>query len=305
MPLLRGDFVAANGSIYGAGTQLQPVGPSAISGEKLSDGTLRSISELEHMIRAIGVGRIAAVITELYAGAGGYLVPPDYASQLRSMTRRLGVLWIDDEVLCGAGRTGKWWAYQHYGVTPDILCTGKGITSSAVPGGACIVSNEIATFFDAGTWHTAASFSAHPLSLAGICATIEVIRDESVLQHVQAMGALVDSRLAGLEARHPSISGYDGLGLAWAINLVRDPTTGELWVQQDRWHDPVIDDEPDFKPVEWVASECRARGVLLFAFAPNTITLAPPLLIEQATLERGLDVIDEVLTLLDEKCRAD
>ncbi len=163
---------------------------------------------------------VAAVITELYHGAGGFLVPDGYPQQIRELADRLGILWIDDEVIAGAGRTGRWWAFQHYGVEPDIMCTGKGLSSSAAPAAACVVSRKVADFYATRRWAATSTFSGHPLAVAAIAANIELILADKVLEHVRDVGGYLAARLADLAARHPSVAGASGLGLGYGINLV-------------------------------------------------------------------------------------
>lgn len=257
------------------------------------------VQQTERTIRAAGVDNIAAFMMEIYKGAGGFLVPDLYVKLIREMTSRLGILWIDDEVIAGAGRTGAWWAFQHAGVEPDIVATAKGISSSAVPAGAAIVSRRIADFFDRGRWASVSTNSGHPLAVAAIAANIELIRDEKIIQHVAELGSYFGERLEELVASHPTAASVSGRGFAWAIELVKDPMTGEKWVPADRWYSPAVDPAMEFKPGQFVADECAKDGVLLFNFLPNTVTLAPPLRLTRQELDLALDALDGALASLD------
>jgi taurine--2-oxoglutarate transaminase len=262
-------------------------------------------AETENTIRAVGVQNVAAFMLEIYKGAGGFLVPDLYVQLIREMTQRLGILWIDDEVIAGAGRTGQWWAFQHCGVEPDIVATAKGISSSAVPAGAVIVSREISDFLGKGRWASVSTNSGHPLAMAAIAANIELMRDEKIVEHVAELGAYFGERLMDLGSRHPSVGSVSGRGFAWAVELVKDPSTGELWVPRDRWYTPGVDPDSEFRPGQFVADQCEQDGVLLFNFLPNTVTLAPPLSLSRAELDLALTSLDRALSALDERTSAD
>ncbi|MFE3059425.1 aspartate aminotransferase family protein [Nocardia sp. NPDC059239] len=304
----RGDyFDLPQGRVRNASVRHAPIAPAPFCAScplgrtpgrcRDEKGTLACVVETERTIRAVGVHNVAAFITELYNAAGAYIVPEDYPAQIREMTERLGIVWIDDEVVAGVGRTGKWWAFQHYGVTPDIVVAGKGLSSSAAPVGACIVSRKMAEFFDSGIWTAAGSFHGHPLSMAAVSATLETIIDEQLVEHAAELGEHIRRRLTDMAAAHPSLSHFEGSGLGWILNFV-DPATGLPWTPTDRWYDITADGDT-FKPSEFLTAECAQRGVLLFPFLPNSMHLGPPLAITQSELDFGLDVLDEALSLLD------
>jgi taurine---2-oxoglutarate transaminase len=267
------------------------------SGEEIS----ACVSQTERLIRAVGIENVAAFMTEIWHGAGGYMAPDEYVRQVRAMTERLGILWIDDEVIAGAGRTGQWWAYQHAGVRPDILCTAKGLTSSAVPAGAVVVSQAIADYIGNGRWAAVSTFSGHPLATAAVVANLQLMLEEHVVERVAELGETFGNGLARLVDGHRCVSGLSGRGFAWAVDLVKDSRTGELWVPADRWWTPSIDGTPAFMPGQFVADECEKSGVLLFNFLPNTVTIAPPLLTEPDDLKLALDALDQAFSALDER----
>ena len=264
-----------------------------------SDEEIRAcVAETERTIRAVGVQNVAAFMLEIYKGAGGFLVPDLYVQLIREMTTRLGILWIDDEVIAGAGRTGKWWAFQHTGVEPDIVVTAKGISSSAVPAGAVIVSKEIADYMDNGRWASVSTNSGHPLAMAAIAANIELVRDEKVLENVTELGVYFEERLNQFVERHPSAAGVTGRGFAWALEVV-NPENGERWSPSDRWYTPGVDAVPAFNPSAFIAAECEKDGVLLFSFLTNTVTIAPPLMLSREELDHFLTSLDRALGVLD------
>lgn len=304
----RGDyFDLPEGRVRNVNVQHAPIAPAPFCAScplglspgtcKDETGTLACVRETERTIRSVGVHNVAGFITELYNAAGAYMVPEEYPAQIREMTSRLGIVWIDDEVVAGVGRTGKWWAFQHYGVTPDIVVAGKGLSSSAAPVGACIISREMSDYFDTGIWTAAGSFHGHPLSVAAVAATVEAIIDDELVAHAAELGEYVRTRLTEMTAAHPSLAHFEGSGLAWILNFV-DPSTGRPWTPTDRWYDVTADGDT-FKPSEFLTEECTKRGVLLFPFLPNSMHLGPPLTIAREELDFGLAVLDEALGELD------
>jgi taurine--2-oxoglutarate transaminase len=287
-----------------------PVAPSPICSNcplgqsypqcKDADGRLACVRETERVIRSVGVNQVAAFITEIWHGAGAFLAPDEYAPQVREMTRRLGLLWIDDEAIGGPARTGRWWAFQHGGVDPDIATMAKGLSSSAVPVGACVVSRDIKQFFDNGSWAHGSTFAGHPLAMAAVAANLQIIAEEDLVARAAELGAYLASRLTELAAAHPSVSSVSGRGLVWGLELVKDPVTGDRWVPADRW--PTATDPPaELLPSLFVTWQCHARNVLLSTYAPNTVTLGPPLTISTDELDLGLQAVDEALSELDDR----
>lgn len=276
------------------------IGPPVISDERDVDGRLKCVVDTERHIRSVGVENVAAYVTELWCGALGYGVPEDYPRQVREMTKRLGILWIDDEVIAGMGRTGRWWAFQHYGVEPDLLVTAKALSSAAVPAGAVILARDVADRISRQVFHSYSTFSGHQLAMAAVAATIETMRDEKIVESTAKRGEYLARRLAEMKQRHPCVGRMQGRGFARALDLVRDARTGALWVPQDRWWTPTLDGQPDLFPGQYVAAACGRRGVLTFSFAPNTLMINPPLTISDEDLDLGLQAVDEALGELDD-----
>jgi taurine--2-oxoglutarate transaminase len=179
------------------------------------------------------------------------------------------------------------------------MCTAKGLTSSAVPAGAVVMSQEVAEYLRRGRWAAVTTFGAHPLAVAAVAANIEIMLDEHVVEHVAEVGAEFGTKLAELVDRHPSALRLSGRGLAWSIELCKDPRTGEKWVPADRWMTPSIDGTPEFMPGQFIARECELHGVLLFNFVPNAVTIAPPLKISRDELDVALNALEHAFTALD------
>ena len=170
-----------------------------------------------------GAHTVAAIILETVTGTNGIIVPPDgYLQSVREVCDRHGILLILDEVMAGFGRTGKWFACEHWDVVPDILCVAKGINSGYVPLGAMIARGEIVDqvrdrFFPGGL-----TYAGHPLACASAVASIEAFREEGIVENAAAMGDYFRDALGALQAKHPSIGEVRGLGCFYGIELVKN-----------------------------------------------------------------------------------
>jgi taurine---2-oxoglutarate transaminase len=185
--------------------------------------------DLDAVLRREDPDTVAAVIMEGITGANGVFVPPPgYWRKVRETCNRHGVLLIADEVLSGFGRTGRWFAVDHDGVTPDLLTMAKGLTGGYAPGGAVIVTDRIARHFDNKVLQCGLTAYAHPLTCAAIVAAIETIRDEGLVERSAALGLWLGPLLTDLARGRPWIGDVRGLGLLWALELVRPGTREPL-----------------------------------------------------------------------------
>src|SRR5271170_5701285 len=176
---------------------------------------------LEHMIE--NEHDVAAVIVEPVVGTNGVLIPPkEYLPRLREICARQGVLLIADEVMSGWGRTGKWFAIDHWNVKPDMLVTAKGITSAYVPLGLCATTAKIGAYFEDHFFAHGHTYEAHPMTLAPAVAAIHEMQRLDLVTRAREMGKYLGDKLHALKPRHPSIGEVRGLGLFWALELVRD-----------------------------------------------------------------------------------
>ena len=259
--------------------------------------TLACIDALDHLIRTIGPDTIAAVVAEPIFGVGMFHPPAEYLAQLRELTRRHGILWIDDEVMTGFGRTGRHFAYQHSpGVTPDLMVLGKGMVSAALPAGGVVFSREVAAFMDQYRWETVSTFAGHPVVMAAVAANVEWLIRERVAERARALGEHLGSRLAELQATHPCVAEVAGAGLLWAIELVRPDGSGERFVPGDRHTLPT--GSGGFSPTLFLAHECAERGVALATAPPNTLRLGPPLTTTPERIDEGIAVLRQALDAL-------
>ena len=246
---------------------------------------------LEHMIE--NESDVAAVLVEPVVGTNGVLVPPpEYFPRLREICDRHDVLLIADEVMSGWGRTGQWFAMDHWNVQPDILVTAKGITSAYVPLGLCATTARIAAYFDDHYFAHGHTYEAHPMTLAPAIATIREMQRLNLVERSRTVGQYLGEKLKALAQDHPCIGEVRGLGLFWAVDLVKNRETKEpLNTMADKLAGkPLV--------VDQVAAEMMKNGV---AVAPwiSHLVFAPPLIIEKQDIDFGVGVLDGALALAD------
>jgi taurine--2-oxoglutarate transaminase len=269
-------------------------------GGETADGQLPCVAATERLIRDLGPETVAAFVCDVSLGPGIH-PPPGYIPQIREMTRRLGVLWIDDEVLTGFGRMGTWFGYQGYqDCAPDLMALGKGLVGAAVPCAAVVARRDIAAFFRMWRWWLPSTMAAHPVAMAALVATIEAMQDEGVVENAARLGAYLGPRLAALEDQHRCVGHVNGAGLFWLIELVRDAETGERFVPEDRL-DMGAGDLSRW-PVNMVSEHCLEQGVFVGGFAPNTLRIAPALNVTEAECDVFLEALDYALDRVDERC---
>jgi taurine--2-oxoglutarate transaminase len=267
---------------------------------KDSKGTLACVRATEHAIRTVGPETVAGFLTEPVQGSGMIHPPKEYLPQIREMTQRLGILWLDDEVMTGFGRLGEWFGYQVFGVTPDMMTVAKGLISSALPAGAVILSKEISAFFDEWRFMSMSTFGSHPLAMAAICANIEAMLEENILERVRELGAYLGAGLAELQTRHRCLGLVSGRGLMWALELVRNRETREPFLEIDR--NSIHAKTAQLPASQQVARICMEEGVSVGAFLPNSIRLATAFIATKADIDLGLRALDKGLAVLDVQC---
>ncbi|HMK82795.1 MAG TPA: aspartate aminotransferase family protein [Candidatus Bathyarchaeia archaeon] len=236
---------------------------------------------------------VAAVIVEPVVGTNGVLVPPDeYLPRLREITRKHDVLLICDEVMSGWGRTGEWFAVDHWNVKPDIMTTAKGITGAYIPLAVTATTRKIAEYFEDHYFAHGHTYEAHPLTLAPGIAAIQEYKRLGLIERSREMGKYLGSRLKSLEKSHPSIGEVRGIGLFWAVELVRDAESKEPFNTRE--------DKLAGKPltVDRLASECMKNGVYLQSWISHLI-VAPPLIVTKEEIDQGVNAINKALEIAD------
>src|SRR5436305_13860188 len=188
----------------------------------------RCLDEIEETIAYEGPQTIAAIFVETVTGTNGIIVPPDgYLQGLRAICDRHGIFLVCDEVMCGLGRTGRWFAADHWNVIPDMITMAKGLTSAYLPLGAVAVSDRIAGYFDKNVFYGGLTYNAHPMSLAAAEACLQVMKDDGTMEHTQRMGRVMASLHAEMKAKHPSVGDVRSIGLFGVLELVRNRETKE------------------------------------------------------------------------------
>ncbi len=249
---------------------------------------------LEEILQYEGPDTVAAVIMETIVGTNGIIVPPDgYLRSIRETCDRHGILLILDEVMTGFGRTGRWFACEHWDVVPDILTLAKGINSGYVPLGAMVINQQLADWVRDEYFAGGLTYSGHVLACASAVASIEAFQEEGIVENSAALGNVLREELAKLAERHPSIGDVRGKGLFFGLELVRDRETREPLVPFNATGETAA-------PVTRIAKAALERGLYLFVHW-NVVMIAPPLTITHEELGEGLGVLDEVLALADEQ----
>jgi taurine---2-oxoglutarate transaminase len=246
---------------------------------------------LEHMIA--NEGDVAAVLIEPVVGTNGVLVPPkEYLPKLRQICDRHGVLLIDDEVMAGWGRTGEWFAIDHWDVKPDILTTAKGITSAYAPLGLCATTEKVAAFFQDHLFAHGHTYEAHPITLKPGVATIREMQRLGLVERARDLAPYLEKKLEALKSRHISIGEVRGLGLFWGVELVKNRSTREplnTMAEKIAGKSMVVDR---------VAGKMLAAGVSIQAWISHFV-IAPPLIIEKQEIDAGIQALDDALPLAD------
>lgn len=249
------------------------------------------VEYVEHMIR--NESDVAAVIVEPVVGTNGVLVPPkEYMPRLRQICDAHGVLLIADEVMSGWCRTGRWFAVDNWNVQPDILTTAKGITNAAIPLGLCATTAKIASFFDEHFFSHGHTYEAHPLTLAPAVASINEMKRLDLNERANQMGAYLGQQLGALKPKHPSIGDVRGIGMFWAVELVKNQKTKAPF--------NIGEDKVAGRPmlVDKVAAHAMGNGVYIQAWMSHFV-IAPPLIISKEDVDRGVAALDEALSLAD------
>jgi len=248
---------------------------------------------LEEILMYEGPHTVAAVILETVTGTNGIIVPPDgYLRSIREVCDRYGILLICDEVMAGWGRTGRWFAVDHWDVVPDIITTAKGINSGYVPLGAMTVRDHVYDGIKDKFFAGGLTYSGHPLACAVAVASIEAFREEGIVENAAAMGAYLADELPKLAERHPSVGEVRGLGLFWGLELVRNRETREPLVPFNAGGEAA-------EPVVKLTKASLERGLYPFIHW-NVFALTPPLTITRDELDEGLEIMDDVLAIADE-----
>ena len=258
-------------------------------GDSDAEFTQRCLDEVEEIVMYEGGHTIAAMFIETVTGTNGLIVPPDgYLQGLREICSRHGILLVCDEVMCGLGRTGRWFACDHWNVVPDMITMAKGLTSAYLPLGAVAVSDPIASYFDNKVYFGGLTYNAHPMSLAAAEACLQVMIDDDTMNHVQRMGGVMSELHARMKEKHPSVGDVRSIGLFGVLELVRNRRTKEPMA-------PFNGSSPE---MQRLGAFLRENGMYAFANWNNLFT-NPPLCITEEQLHESFAIIDRALEITD------
>ncbi|PYQ28334.1 MAG: aspartate aminotransferase family protein [Acidobacteria bacterium] len=251
--------------------------------------TQRCLEEVEEIIAYEGGHTIAAMFIETVTGTNGLIVPPDgYLQGLREITKRHGILLICDEVMAGLGRTGRWFAADHWNVIPDIITMAKGLTSAYLPLGAVAVGDSIASYYDRNVFYGGLTYNAHPMCLAAAEACVQVMIDDDTMGHTQRVGRVMSQLHAEMKEKHPSVGDVRSIGLFGVLELVRNRETKEPMA-------PFNGTSPEMQKL---GAFLREQGIYAFVNWNNLFT-NPPLCITEEQLRDAFGVIDRALEITD------
>ncbi len=251
------------------------------------------LRETEQVIVYEGPQTIAAIIIEPVVGTNGILIPPDGLMQgLREICTRYGIWLIADEVMSGFGRTGRWWAVDHWDVVPDLITMAKGLTASYLPLGAVGMRRSVAETFKDKVFYGGLTYNSHPMGCAAALATIGVYEEDGLIDRAAKMGEVMARHHADLMARHPSVGAVRSIGLFGMIDVVRSRDPFEPMAPYNGTSDEM----------KAIAKYCRDNG-LYTMYRWNGIHTNPPLTITEEQLAEGFAIIDKALDISDQSVR--
>ena len=279
---------------YGAAGVVHFFGPflyrSPFHSASEEEESKRALEHLEQVVQFEGPSTIAAIVLETIPGTAGIMPPPaGYLAGVRAICDRYDIVYIADEVMAGFGRTGKWFAFQHYGVVPDLVTFAKGVNSGYVPLGGVIISERIASTFAERVYPGGLTYSGHPLACAAAVATIKAMREEAVVENAARIGETVlGPGLRDLASRHQSIGEVRGLGVFYALDLVKDRATKE----------PIAPYGGTSAAMGDLVQACKDGGLLTFTNY-NRLHCVPPCTVSEDEAREGIAILDEALKAAD------
>jgi taurine--2-oxoglutarate transaminase len=257
------------------------------------DTVEEALADLDETIQLEGPSTIAAFILEPITGTNGILIPPDgYLQGVRAICDRYGILMICDEVMTGFGRTGRWFAVDHWGVVPDLITMAKGLTSSYVPLGAVGMRPHVAAYFDDHVFYGGLTYNSHPLACAAALGAIQAYEEDDMVGNSRRMGEVLARHHRQLRERHPCVGAARSIGLFGCLELVRDRQTLEPLA-------PFNGTSPEMKAVAQALVDAGMHTFVRW----NTIMTNPPLCITEAQLDEGFEILDGALEIGDRAVR--
>jgi taurine--2-oxoglutarate transaminase len=247
-----------------------------------------ALARIEETIQLEGPNTIAALFMETVVGTNGVLIPPEgFLQGIRELCTKYGILMVADEVMSGFGRTGEWFAVDHWRVVPDLMTMAKGLTSAYVPLGAVGMRRGIADHFKDKVFWGGLTYNSHPLGCAAALATLQVYEDDRLIENARRMGDVMTSLHQQLRDKHPIVGATRSIGLFGIVELVKDRTSME----------PLAPFNGTSEPMKKLGKFFRDEGLYTFVRF-NTFFTNPPLSITEEELRHGFDVIDRGLTAI-------
>ncbi|MCW3078973.1 aminotransferase class III-fold pyridoxal phosphate-dependent enzyme [Segetibacter sp.] len=251
-----------------------------------------AVASLERLIAYEGPANIAAILLEGQSGTSGcFLYPDGYLQAVRSLCDKHGILLIMDEVMSGFGRTGKWFAFEHHAIVPDMIAMAKGLTCGYLPFGCLMVSDKIAAKYDDNVLALGLTYSAHPVSCAAALEVLNIYEEDNLIENAKLMGEYVDQRIEEMKAVHPSIGDWRNQGLLGCLELVKNRKTKEPFAPFNAKPDEMV-------VMNKVAAKIKELGMYTFV-RWGFIFVAPPLIVTKEQIDEGLAIIGEALKIAD------
>ena len=248
------------------------------------------VAKLREQVLYEGPESVAAIVMETITGSNGVIIPPEgYLKGVRKICDEFGIMMICDEVMAGWGRTGKMFAFENFGVKPDIVSFAKGVTCGYVQLGGVVVSKEIAAYFDDHLLSCGLTYSAHPLACAAGVACVNYYKEANILENVNKVGKVLGELLEELKSKHSCVGDVRYIGLFSSIELVRDKNTKEPLVPYGK--------DPEGRMPK-IIGVLKAKGFMTYSHE-NMIFVSPPLIITEAQLREEMAKVDEVLGTVD------
>jgi taurine--2-oxoglutarate transaminase len=253
----------------------------------------RALAHLQSVVELEGPSTIAAIALESVPGTAGIMVPPPgYLRGVREICDRYGIVMIVDEVMAGFGRTGSWFAFQQHDVMPDLIAFAKGVTSGYIPLGGVVISDSIAETFGKRVFPGGLTYSGHPLACATAVASMNIMKEEGIIENAARIGReVLGPGLRELVDKHPSLGEVRGVGVFWALELVRNKQTREPLV-------PYAATGEANAPMVELGATAREVGFLPM-IAMNRLHVVPPCIVTDDEARLGIEMVDQALSSVD------
>jgi taurine--2-oxoglutarate transaminase len=250
----------------------------------------KCLDQIEEVLMCEGPHTVAAFFLETVTGTNGIIIPPDgYLQGLREICNKYGILLICDEVMAGLGRTGEWFAVDHWKVVPDLITMAKGLTSAYMPLGAVAISDKIADFYQDRVFYGGLTYSAHPMSLAAAVAVLRVMKEDDIVGNSKRMGKVMAGLMDDLKAEHPSVGDVRNIGLFGCIELVKNRKTKE----------PMAPYTGGGAEMTRLTTYLKDNGVYNFVWR-NMLHTNPPLTATESELKEVFEIINKALEITDQ-----